>query len=85
MDYLLKEEVTEKSDIHASGFTEKVEQISRKVMTDRNRDKAKRILVIVGIILAVALAIDMISMIIYFAVLGTPHSASYSCIQGLTL
>lgn len=85
MDYLLKEKATEKCDIHASGFTEKVEQISRKVMTDRNRDKAKRILVIIGIILAVALAIDMISMIIYFAVLGTPHAASYSCIQGQTL
>ena len=73
MDYLLKEEVTEKSGVQTPGFTEKVEDISRKVMTDRNKGKAKKILKIIGIILAVALAIDIISMILYFSVLGMPH------------
>ena len=73
MDYLLKEDVTEKSDVQASGFTEKVEEISRKVMTDKNKGKAKKILKIIGIILAVVLVIDIISMILYFGVLGTPH------------
>ena len=73
MDYLLKEEVTEKSDVQASGFTEKVEQISRKVLTDKNKGKAKKILKIIGIILAVVLAIDLISMILYFGIFGTPQ------------
>lgn len=72
MDYLLKEEVTEKSGVQEYGFTEKVEEISRKVMTDKNKGKAKKILKIIGIILAVILAIDIISMILYFCVLGTP-------------
>ena len=44
MDYLLKEEVTEKSGVQEYGFTEKVEEISRKVMTDKNKGKAKKFL-----------------------------------------
>ena len=72
MDYLLKEEVTEKSGVQESGFSEKVEEISKKVMTDKNKGKAKKILRIIGIILAVALAIDIVSMILYFAIFGTP-------------
>ncbi len=44
MDYLLKEEVTEKSGVQTQGFTEKVEKISAKVLTDRNKGKAKKIL-----------------------------------------
>ena len=43
MDYLLKEDVIEKNGAQASGFTEKVEEISRKVMTDKNKGKAKKI------------------------------------------
>lgn len=42
MDYLLKEEVTEKSGVREYGFTEKVEEIGRKVMTDKNKGKAKK-------------------------------------------
>lgn len=56
-----------------NGFNEKVEEISRKVMTDKNKGKAKKILKIIGIILAVVLAIDIISIKLYFSVLGTPH------------
>lgn len=73
MDYLLKEEVTEKREVPASGFTEKVEEISKKVMTDKNKVTAKKLLKIISIIFAVVLAIDIISMIVYFSVLGTPH------------
>ena len=73
MDYLLKEDVIEKNGAQASGFTEKVEEISRKVMTEKNKGKAKKILKIIGIILAVVLTIDIISMILYFLVQGTPH------------
>ncbi len=73
MDYLLKEEITEKYGVQTSGFTEKVEKIRRKVMTKKNKGKAKKTLKIIGIILAVVLTIDIISMILYFFVLGTPN------------
>ena len=73
MDYLLKEEITEKDGVQTSGFTEKVEEIRRKVMTEKNKGRAKKILKIIGIILAVVLTIDIISMILYFFVLGTPN------------
>ena len=73
MDYLLKEEITEKDGVQTSGFTEKVEEIRRKVMTEKNKGKAKKILKIIGIILAVILTIDIISMILYFFVFGTPN------------
>ena len=42
-------------------------------MTEKNNRKAKGILKIIGIILAAALTIDIISMILYFLVQGTPH------------
>ena len=75
MDYLLKDDVTEKTDtsVSESTFNEKVTEISKKVMTDKNKGKAKKILKIIGIILAVFLVVDIISMILYFCVLGTPH------------
>ena len=46
--------------------------LDEKVLTQKNKKKAKSILKIVGIALAVVLAIDVISMIIYFAVNGMP-------------
>ena len=75
MDYLLKDDVTEKTgdSVSDSIFTEKVTEISKKVMTDKNKGKAKKILKIIGIILAVFLAVDIISMILYFCILGAPH------------
>ena len=73
MDYLLKEEITKKDGVQTSGFTEKVEEIRRKVMTEKNKGKAKKILKIIGIILAAVLTSDIISMILYFFVLGTPN------------
>ena len=73
MDYLLKEEITKKDGVQTSGFTEKVKEIKRKVMTGKSKEKAKKILKIIGIILAAVLTIDIISMILYFFVLGTPN------------
>ena len=75
MDYLLKDEVTERTgaSIPETTFTEKVTEISKKVMTDKNKGKAKKILKIIGIILAAFLVVDIISIILYFCVLGTPH------------
>ena len=69
MDYLLKEEVIEKGDVQTSIFTE----ISRKVVNPKNKDKSKKLLKIIGIILAVVLVIDIVSMILYFCILGIPH------------
>ena len=75
MDYLLKDEITDKTgtSVSESTFTEKVTQISKKVMTDKTKGKVKKILKIIGIILAVFLVVDIISMILYFCLLGTPH------------
>ena len=66
MDYLLKDEVAEKTgdSVSESYFTEKVTEISKKVLTDKNKGKAKKILKIIGIILAVFLVVDIISMIL---------------------
>ena len=73
MDYLLKEEVSGKTYAAQEGVSEKIEQLGRKVMTDKNKSKAKRILKIVGIIFAALLVIDVISMIVYFLIFGLPH------------
>ena len=72
MDYLLKEEVTEIGGAQTSAFTEKVEEIGRKVMNNINKDKAKKIFKIIGMVFAMILIIDIISMILYFSVLGIP-------------
>ena len=69
MDYLMKEEVIEKGDVQTSILTE----ISRKVVNPKNKDKSKKLLKIIGIILAVVLVIDIVSMIVYFCILGIPH------------
>ena len=66
MDYLLKEEITEKTTLEVSSF-------SKKVITAKNKRKAKKILAIVGIILGGILTVDVISMIIYFLVFGIPQ------------
>lgn len=44
MDYLLKEEITEKNSTGESGFTKKAETIGKKVLSDRNKKNAKKIL-----------------------------------------
>lgn len=72
MDYLLKETVTEKDGGQGSGFSGKVEEISRKILTTENKGKAKKLLRILGILLAAVLAVDMISMFLYFFMIGMP-------------
>ena len=75
MDYLLKDDVSENAGVSAStsGFSETVTEISKKVMTKNNKGKVKKILKIIGIILAAFLVVDIISMILYFCVFGTPQ------------
>ena len=73
MDYLLKEEISEKTSVQTYGFTEKVEEISRKVMTDKNKNKAKRVMKIAGVVFGILVIVDVIAMISYFLILGIPH------------
>ena len=72
MDYLLKETVTEKDGGQGSSFSGKVEEISRKILTTENKGKAKKLLRILGILLAAVLTVDMISMFLYFFIIGMP-------------
>lgn len=69
MDYLLKEDIVEKGETQTSIFSE----ISKKAITPENKEKSKKILKIVGIIFGVVLAIDIISMVLYFYFLGFPY------------
>lgn len=73
MNYLLKEEVTTKSDSQTSCFTKKVKEFYRKIMTDKNKIRVKKALKLLGIIFAAILVIDIISMILYFCIFGTPN------------
>ena len=73
MDYLLKEDIVEKSGVSSASSEGAFEKIKRKVLTEQNKRWAKRILKITGIVLAVIVAIDVISLIVYFAVVGIPH------------
>ena len=72
MDYLLKDEVTEKNGASAN-FHEKTEEIVRKIMTEKNKNRARKILKIMVIILAVVLAIDISTMILYVWIHGVPQ------------
>ncbi|MBP3696164.1 MAG: helix-turn-helix transcriptional regulator [Clostridia bacterium] len=72
MDYLLKEEITEKTDVHTSGVVKTVEKLSKKLMTDQNKSKAKKFTKMIGIIFSVFMAADIISLIVYFLVSGIP-------------
>lgn len=73
MDYLLKDDITEKTGVKESNFTQKIDEHIKKAITDKNKNKLKKILTIIGIILGVIITIDIISMIVYFLVLGTPQ------------
>ena len=63
-----KEEVSEqvvKSELYSD--------IKEHVLTEDNKKKAKKGLKIAGIVLGVLLLIDLVSMIIYFALFGIPQ------------
>lgn len=46
--------------------------LNEKVLTEKNKNKARNVLKIIAIILGAIILIDVISMIIYFAVNGLP-------------
>ena len=62
--------ITEKTRVQASDFTEKVEAISIKVMTDKNKNKAKKVMKIIGVVLTVLIIVDVLAMILYFLFWG---------------
>lgn len=66
MDYLLKENVTERTGSKSGVFY-------KKIATEQNKRRFRKILKIVGIVLGVLLIVDIISMIAYFSVCGIPH------------
>ena len=72
MDYLLKDNIIEKTGTASFVFTEKVCEISKEVMTEKNKYRAKKIIQMIGIVLAVILVVDIISMIVCFFILDIP-------------
>ena len=52
--------------------TAKLEDLGAKVMTEGNKKKTKKVLKILGLIAASALAIDVVSLLVYFLFCGTP-------------
>ena len=50
----------------------KLDELGAKVMTAENKQKAKKGIKIAGIIAGILLAVDAVSMIIYFLVFGFP-------------
>lgn len=51
---------------------ESIDEIKQKVLTNDNKKSAKKVLKIIGIIIAVIVAVDIISMIVYFGLYGFP-------------
>jgi len=72
----LDELVTDKAPVRIGENTTKSEiinELKEKVLTDANKQKAKRGLKIVAIILGIIVLIDIISMIVYFSLYGFPQ------------
>lgn len=73
MDYLLKEDITDKNGSSSQALDQKFEELGKKIISEKNKPKLKKILKILGIALAVVFAIDFISLIVYFLFIGIPH------------
>ena len=74
MDYLLKDEITEKDGKKTDD--ENVKEVKLRVMSDQNKKKAKKVLKIAGIVLGGVLAIDFISLIVTIVVYLVKHSSA---------
>ena len=73
MDYLLKDEITEKNGTHEATFDENVKGVSKRVMSDQNKKKAIKVLKTAGIVLGGVLVIDFISLIVTIVVYLVKH------------
>lgn len=72
LDELILGRVCEKSE-HDNLYRKTVGQIlEEKVFTNENKIKSKKVIKITGILFFVILGIDIISMIIYFIMFGSP-------------
>ena len=69
LDKVVKKEETSEQIVKSELYSD----IKEHVLTEDNKKKAKKGLKIVGIVLGAILLIDLISMIIYFAVFGIPQ------------
>ena len=67
MDYLLKDELTEKNGTPSENITEKVRELGKRITSDKNKVKFKKALKIITIVLAAVVAIDIVSLIITVA------------------
>ena len=72
LDELVMDKVSS-SAREASAKSELVNELKEKVLTDENKQKAKKGLKIVAIIFGIILLIDVISMIVYFSLYGFPQ------------
>lgn len=70
MDYLLKDEITDKTSVRDGILCKCVKRTYEKLITEPNKSRAKRILKIAAIVLAVILAVDVISFLIYICMRG---------------
>ena len=70
MDYLLKDEITDKTSVQDGILCKRMKRTYEKLITEPNKSRAKRILKIAAIILAVILAVDVISFLIYICMRG---------------
>ncbi|MBE6672853.1 MAG: helix-turn-helix transcriptional regulator [Ruminococcaceae bacterium] len=71
MDYLLKEEVTDPKGAEAP-LSAAIGNAAKKLMTEKNKARAKKVLTVLVILLAAVLAIDVISFAVYVALYGLP-------------
>ena len=72
----LDELVMDKIPSHVGEISTKSEIVNflnEKVLTDENKQKAKRGLKIAGVVFGIILLIDIISMIVYFSLYGFPQ------------
>ena len=72
MDYLLKEEICEQSG-GGSGFYGDVKAIGKRLSTPESKRRMKKGFKIAAIIAGAILALDFISMLIYFLICGIPQ------------
>ena len=68
MDYLLKEEITDKTAVQDGILCKRMKRTYEKLISEPNKSRAKRILKIAAIILAVILAVDFISLLVYICI-----------------
>lgn len=62
----------EKNEAKESKNSEFATVLNEKVLTEKNKKKAKSIIMIIAIILGIVIAVDFISAIIFFAIKGLP-------------